>query len=255
MSAQNFICGQNGRGDKQLMSGEEADRLSKATSKALLGAIEQELHSIISKGVSISTLLELSRFSHTAQELLMIRSPLAEVRRKKHGIGMALGQMGVGMVANYNQGLGAYGGPGGVAMSPYQNEYGYDEDDADVDSLTGEAAQNETFGAKMTREIISALGALKRSSGPSVPDLIESIKQAKEANLDSVVTRLEISLDEALGGSGSPAPEPEAATPSNGRPTYPVPGIPMDVASLGADAPPPSQLTSAPAPETAQVTQ
>ena len=215
MTGQMFQCGDGGCETGGMLSAEEADKLSQATSPVLREAIAEELKSILARGVSISMLMELSRFSHTAQELLMIRSPLAEVRRKRahnyqsNGPNMYSPSM-----------LGSYGAPGGFAMSPYQSEYGYGEDAADVGSLTQEAAQNETFGAKMTREIVSALGAMKRNTGPSVQGLIESIKQARDAGLDDVVAKLQASLDDALGGEKEPEaprrprrPEAPAALP------------------------------------------
>ena len=246
MSTQQFVCGTRGCDETHLMSGEEADKLSKATSDALRIAIAAELKTIIEKGVSISTLLELSRFSHTAQELLMIRSPIAEVRRKRR-----YNLAGPGGFS-YGGSIGTYGGPGGFAMSPYQNEYGYDEGDADVDSLTNEAAQNETFGAKMTREIVSALGAMKRKSGPSVTELIDAIKQAKDAGLDGAVQKLEEALTEALGNEATEEKEP---APSKGRPRYPVPGLPVPALDVEATEPEPPETIPAPTPEPVQVMQ
>ena len=206
-----FVCSDSGcHTPGPPLSKQEVETLTEATSESLRKAIGEEIGNIVSRGVSIPTLLELARFAHTAQELLMIRSPIAEVRRRKR-IGAGTGMM------QYAGGMASYGGPGGFVMSPYQNQYGYEEDDPDVDSLTTEAAQNETFGAKMTREVISALGALKRTTGPTVQELIDSIKQAKDAGLDNIVAKLEASLDAALA-----ADEGAPATPQRRRPRIPI---------------------------------
>ncbi len=261
MVSQQFSCGKNGCDEQHALSEGEAENLSQQTSDGLRTAIAAEIKSIASRGVSIGTLNELARFSHTAQELLMIRTPLAEVRRKKR-LGAAMQGPAMQTNSTYSGSIGSYGGPGGFVMSPYQDQYGYDEDDTDVGSLTQEAAQNETFGAKLTREVVSALGSLKRNTGPSVKELIESIAQAKDAGLGHIVSKLEGALDEALGKEGEPEP-----TPATGRPRYPVPGIPM--AQLGspdddADDPedgsegdlvPPGQVVTALAPPSAQIAQ
>lgn len=238
MVDQQDFCGSHGCDEGHVISEGEADRLSKITSNSLRQAIEEELRHIIGKGVSINTLLEISRFSHAAQELLMIRSPIAEVRRKKkrnNGSGL------ISFSDDSNLNIGNYGTPGGFAMSPYQGEYGYGQNDTDVDSLTNEAAQNETFGAKLTREIVSALGAMKRQSGPSIPELIDSIKQARDAGLDSVAARLEESLDEALGRAQDEDPPPTSSLSK-----YPVPGILMpmvDVQAMESPDPTPDSIT------------
>ena len=194
MTATQFTCGSHGCEQTTLVSKDEADKLSDATSIALRNVLGAELQSILDKGVTIPTLLELTRFANTAQELLMIRSPMAEVRSRNRPAGSFGSNIAI---QNPNA-----GDSNSVAtqMSPYQAQYGYGDSDADVQSLTGEFAQNETFGAKMTREIVSALGALKRSDGPSVQELVSGIGKAKKAGLHDVEAKLKASLDALLAG-------------------------------------------------------
>jgi len=168
---------------------EKADILAAKTSPALLKSLNDEIQAIIKDGVNIRSLMELSKFCHVAQELLMVRTPLAEVRRKKRG-----------RLPQYQNSMSVFDPPVG-----YQFMY-----DDELGPLTQEAAQNETFGAQVTKQIVSAIGALKRNDGPSVEELIDGIKQAKDAGLDRVVERLEAKLEEALGGEPSgeaPAPD------------------------------------------------
>ncbi len=195
MTATQFTCGSHGCEQTTLVSKDEADKLSDATSIALRNVLGAELQSILDRGVTISTLLELTRFAHTAQELLMIRSPMAEVRRRNSPAG-SFGSS----IAIQNPNVGNFDSVPTTPMSPYQAQYGYESSDSDVQSLTGEFAQNETFGAKMTREIVSALGALKRSDGPSVQELISGIGKAKKAGLHDVEAKLKASLDALLAG-------------------------------------------------------
>lgn len=220
MSSQQVVCKSSDCRERgALEPGEEAD-VSRRTSEAMLGAIGGEISRIVGEGISIRSLNELARFAHTAQELLMIRSPLAEVRRKKnYGGGANITGAGATLMSTGSGAIGSYGGPGGFAMSPYQSQYGFEEGDCDVGALTTEAAQNETFGAKMTREIVSALGAMKRNSGASVQELISAIKDAKDAELGNIVSKLELALDEALGNEsqadagGGLQPSIEASQP------------------------------------------
>lgn len=154
----------------------KADVLAAKTSPALLKALEEEVQAIVKDGVNIRSLMELSKFSHVAQELLMVRTPLAEVRRKKRNGGGAL-YSGVSSVGSYQ------------AM--------YNED---VEPMTQEAQQNETFGATLSRELISAIGSIKNSSAPNIEELIARIAQAKEGGLDNVVAMLEKNLEILLRG-------------------------------------------------------
>lgn len=175
----------------------KADALAAKTSPKLLEALQEEVSAIMEGGVNIRSLMELSKFTHVAQELLMVRTPLAEVRRKKRPRLAGGGPM--------------LSGPGGMmqsSMGPYQTMY-----DEEVGPMTQEAATNETFGAQVTRELVSAIGSMKRSSGASIQDLISGIEQAKKAGLDSLAAKLEMKLDEAIGGSAAEeaksAEEPE----------------------------------------------
>ncbi len=221
MSSQQVVCKSSDCRERgALEPGEEAD-ISRRTGEAMLGAIGGEISRIVGEGISIRSLNELARFAHTAQELLMIRSPLAEVRRKKnYGGGASITSAGATLMATGSGTIGSYGGgPQGFAMSPYQSQYGFEEGDCDVGALTTEAAQKETFRAKMTREIVSALGAMKRNNGASVQELISAIKDAKDAGLGNIVSKLELALDEALGNEsqadagGDLQPSIEASQP------------------------------------------
>lgn len=163
----------------------KADALAAKTSPALLEALAAEVQEIVKGGINIRSLMELSKFSHVAQELLMVRTPLAEVRRKKRN--------GGGVPQIYSNGGALYSGS--VSMGAYQGIY-----DEDLEPMTQEAQQNETFGATLSRELISAIGSIKNSSAPNIEELIARIAQAKEGGLDNVVTMLEKNLEILLGG-------------------------------------------------------
>lgn len=165
----------------------KADALAAKTSPALLKALEEEVQAIVKDGINIRSLMELSKFSHVAQELLMVRTPLAEVRRKKRN--------GGGMPQIYSGGGGALYSSGVSSVGPYQAMY-----DEDVEPMTQEAQQNETFGATLSRELVSAIGAIKSSSAPNIEELIARIAQAKEGGLDNVVAMLEKNLEILLRG-------------------------------------------------------
>lgn len=164
----------------------KADALAAKTSPALLEALAAEVQEIVKGGINIRSLMELSKFSHVAQELLMVRTPLAEVRRKKRN--------GGGMPQIYSGG-GALYSSGVSSVGPYQTMY-----DEDVEPMTQEAQQNETFGATLSRELVSAIGAIKSNSAPNIEELIARIAQAKEGGLDNVVSMLEKNLEILLRG-------------------------------------------------------
>lgn len=178
MNSNAFICGSSGCEEHSLVPEKQQHALSQKTSSVLKNAIEEEIRTILEKGVSIPVLLELARFANTAQELMMIRNPSADVRTRRRR-----GPFASGITP--------------MSAGSYQYTAGYDDSEYGP-PLTTEAAGNETFGAKLSRELVSAVGAMRRSDKPTVPDLIESIKQAKEAGLDNVVTQLEGSLSKLL---------------------------------------------------------
>ncbi len=160
----------------------KADALAAKTSPALLKSLAEEVQAIVKDGINIRSLMELSKFAHVAQELLMVRTPLAEVRRKKRPWNSMQGS------SNYYS--------GSASMVPYQSMY-----DEDLEPMTQEAQQNETLGATLSREIISAIGAIKNNSAPSAEGLIDRIAQAKKGGLDNVVAMLEKKLESLLGGT------------------------------------------------------
>lgn len=88
-------------------------------------------------------------------------------------------------------------------MSPYQPLY-----DCDMGPLTTEAAQNETFGANLSREIVSLMSAAKRN-GPPLEELISALGEAKKQGLTTLVAKLEAQIEERM----SPQPEAELKQP------------------------------------------
>ena len=178
----------------------KADALAAKTGPALLEALAAEVQEIVKGGINIRSLMELSKFSHVAQELLMVRTPLAEVRRKKRN--------GGGMPQIYSNGGALYSGVSSVG--PYQTMY-----DEDLEPMTQEAQQNETFGATLSRELVSAIGAIKSNSAPNIEELIARIAQAKEGGLDNVVAMLEKNLATLLGGD-------EDVVDAEAKPSTPV---------------------------------
>lgn len=164
---------------------DKADALAAKTSPALLKALETEVQKIMEKGVNIRSLMELSKFCHVAQELLLVRTPLGEVRRKKSNqFSTQSSSVYIGGSASYQSSAGAYQGM-------------YDED---LEPMTGEAQNNETFGATLSRELVAAIGAIKNNNAPDTQELIARIAQAKEGGLDRVVAMLEKSLEKILTG-------------------------------------------------------
>lgn len=168
-----------------------SEDLSKNTSPALRKAIHDELLDIIKDGVDIPNLQMLHRFANTAQELLMVRSPLAEVRTRKR---KRLGSLG------YNTGV-------IDGENPYQTLYGFECSSEDVSpALTEEASPNETLGTKMVKELVSALSANKRAEGEegksNAPDVFEglviAIKRARDEGMPEIAARLEKKLDGLL---------------------------------------------------------
>lgn len=159
--------------------------VSEKSTKALRECIKAELLEMLEGEIDIPKLQEITRFAHTAQELLMVRSPIAQVRRKKKW--------------GNNPGYDSPVGNGSSIISSstsnpsYQAIYGYGAEDQD-EPLTDEAAPQETWGTKMVSEFISAISSLKRKndaeSEESYADLVEAIKSAKEAGLNEVVGRL-----------------------------------------------------------------
>lgn len=148
--------------------------ISDKTSKVLRAAIQDELKEMVNEELTHSMLNQVSRFANVAQELIMVRSPIADVRRRKR--------------KNFNY----QGVVTGATGSPMEEN-----------SLTGEAADGETFGAKLIRELIPALTNLRgpESQAPQkgpIEELVKSISIAKKAGLDDVVEKLDAKLHELL---------------------------------------------------------
>lgn len=151
------------------------------TSQALRTAISDELQEMSKLEVSPSNLAQLSRFANVAQELLMVRDPIAEVRARKRP---RLSEMAAPWPGATTIGAGA--------PSP-ECDYSGNQ------SLTGEAAMNETFGAKLIRELIPALSNLThKEEKDDVEKLVAAIRAARDAGLDDTADNLEEALKEKL---------------------------------------------------------
>ena len=157
------------------------------TSPALRKAIQDELKEMVVENLTHSMLNQVSRFANIAQELIMVRSPIADVRQRKR------------RRANYqgisNPGV-AMGNNPGVVM-------GNTGEPLEENALTGEAAENETYASKLVCELISAFGKLGggqepvKEKGP-VEELVEGIAAAKKSGLNDLAENLEAKLHEVL---------------------------------------------------------
>lgn len=173
------------------------DPVDSRTSDALKAALSDEIKTIAAQDITIATLSELSRFANVAQELLMVRDPIAEVRRKKRP----------------KLGAAQYVSQGGVALGVSPSYPTYSTNDDNCEPMTVEAAFNETFGAKLIRELVPALsnlaGAVEKTDKKNpIEKIIEGIASAKKAGLDDVVTRLNKRLEVLLEKQYLAEPEP-----------------------------------------------
>ncbi len=154
------------------------------TSKALRKAIQDELKEMVVESLTHSMLNQVSRFANIAQEMIMVRSPIADVRQRKRRRGPLGGNSNYQGVANPGVIMGNTGEP------------------LEENALTGEAAPNESFASTLTRELVSAFGKLGgqdpvKEKGP-VEELIEGIAAAKKAGLGDLADKLETKLHEVL---------------------------------------------------------
>ena len=164
------------------------------TSRALLDALSSELKQMVQGQVTHSSLNQISRFANIAQELIMVRSPIADVRQRKRRP----------IIGGYGQGA--------ISNSPAIGGTGYPLEE---NALTGEAALNETFGAKLVRELIPALSAsVNKGSGEKgvFEDLVDAIAAAKKGGLDEVAEGLEAKLSAII------KIKPESETPALDQP-------------------------------------
>ena len=155
------------------------------TSPALRKAIQDELKEMVDENLTHSMLNQVSRFANIAQELIMVRSPIADVRQRKRRRGPLAG--------NFNY-------AGGVSVNPVIGGTGYPLEE---NALTGEAEQNETFGATITRELVSAMSKLGESQATAkdkdpIEDLVKAVSTAKKSGLDDLAEKLEAKLHEVL---------------------------------------------------------
>lgn len=162
---------------------QQHDPVSDKTSEKLKGVLAEEIADIVKDGISIPILQQLHRFANIAQELLMVRSPIADVHRRQRSSGALYSTP-----SNITIGGSAVGTP----YAPYGS---YD----DCEPLTQEAAPNETYGAKLIREIVPALSALKDGGKKSkLESLVSAIAEAKENGLDDIAETLEATMQDLL---------------------------------------------------------
>lgn len=130
----------------------------------------------------------------------MVRSPIADVRQRKRPR-YASGGISV-----------PYQGDSYPNPSPVIGGSGYPLEE---NALTGEAAPNETFGAKLVRELIPALTNATNKGGAKkgiFEDLVDGIAAARDKGLDDVADSLQKKLD-ALGDVGAKVIESESEAP------------------------------------------
>jgi len=150
--------------------------VSQRTSAKLREALAYELKDLAGQEINPSNLATISRFAQVANELLMVRDPIAEVRRRKRPR-MDMPPMGV------------VGG-----LTEYNANYG-----SGSSSYTSEAAPNETFGAKLIRELVPAFQGLNQKTERSVVDqMSEAIEKARERGLNEVADKIEAKMEKYL---------------------------------------------------------
>jgi len=170
------------------------------TSEGLISALSTELKEMVQVPLTHSSLNQISRFANIAQELIMVRSPIADVRQRKRP------RYASGGISVPYQG-GPYSDP-----NPVIGGSGYPLEE---NALTGEAAPNETFGAKLVRELIPALTNATNKGGAKkgiFEDLVDGIAAARDKGLDDVADSLQKKLD-ALGDVGAKVVESEIEDP------------------------------------------
>ncbi len=155
------------------------------TSQQLMDALSKELREMIEEDLTVANLNQISRFADIAQDLILVRSPIANVLKKKKRFGAV-----------------------GIGPINYSSIHDIESDD---ESLTGEAQPNETFGAKLIREIIPAFSELKAKKQKGIfEELIDGISIAQEKGLDDIAKGLQAKLDHLIKIN---QPEPDQAPP------------------------------------------
>ncbi len=169
------------------------------TSKTLISALSNELKDMIQEPLTHSNLNQISRFANIAQELIMVRSPIADVRhRKRPRIGIS------GPISTSSGDYTDTDSPYYTNSNPVIGGSGYALEE---NALTGEAAPNETFAAKLVRELIPALTGINKNADVGTvkkgifEDLVDGIAAAKEKGLDDAAASLQSKLDNILGPS------------------------------------------------------
>jgi len=165
------------------------DDVDKLTSKALKGAIQSELKEMIEGDITIANLHQISRFAHTAQELLMVRHPIADIRRKRTGMSQAT------FNSVYSSNPQAY-------IPPQQSDY-YDYPEGQV----LESAPNETFATKLIRELVPALTDVANKKVVDYQGIVDAIAEAKEKGLDIIAAKLEKLIDDDIADAEEKEPE------------------------------------------------
>jgi len=151
------------------------DEVNKLTSEALKGAIQSELKEMIEGGITIANLHQISRFAHTAQELLMVRNPIADIRRKRQRMSQATFNSVYSPGANPLQQLDYCEYPEGQVL---------------------ESAPNETFATKLIRELVPALTGVANKKVIDYQGIVDAIAEAKEKGLDVIASKLEKIIDD-----------------------------------------------------------
>ncbi len=84
-------------GPAKLKAMQAGEPIIDKTSKTLRKAIQDELKEMAAENLTHSMLNQVSRFANIAQELIMVRSPIADVRQRKRRRGpLAVNYAGVG---------------------------------------------------------------------------------------------------------------------------------------------------------------
>ena len=126
---------------------------------------------------------------------------------------------------------------GGISMSGPYSAYNINPNDSPVigasgypleeNALTGEAAPNETFAAKLVRELIPALTGVNKNADVGTvekgvfEDLVDGIAAAREKGLDDVAESLQKKLD-SLANVGAKIIEAENASTPKSLPPQPA---------------------------------
>lgn len=154
--------------------------------KAIADVVKKELTALLAEEGDLTAkhLMKMRRIIDGSEPMLRVGLP----ERKRNG----MGGIAVPNYAGAQEAAGVYASTGvdeieqGIAMGENPDDYGLG---MDPQAMVGSSLQ-ETFGAKMMRELVTAIPKLLRPA-PTLTDLVTAAAAAKEAGLTGVLKDIE----------------------------------------------------------------